>query len=175
MFNKKIILSILFIAFIGIGAAGTWATVNSATVAKDTGAITVAAPTVTLTAPVGGALYTNNVPVSIGYLVFTPDEQNTIGDVQISSITGYGGADNIVLYATYGDADHIIYEGANVAADTLLSYTPIAIPGWLGISGSGQGTAVTIPIKAAFINTHSDQTATTASFTISGLMKTATA
>lgn len=167
MFNKKMVLSVLIIAFIGMGAAGTWATVNSQEAKATSAAISVEQPKVTLTVSGDAAKITSAAgKVLIGNLIFSPDNTNLkIVNEKVVNVIGTGPlADDIDLFSS---------------TDSGVSFR--ALPdGFIGVLGESAGSDVTIPIYAEFkVKPGVDQTddvirssTTATTFEITGIVKT---
>jgi hypothetical protein len=80
MINKKIILSVLFIALVGIGAAGTWANYVDT---KDTGTHTIYAGALTINDLAGVSLVTPD------YIY--PGDSGTLGTFNVQTTGGKAG------------------------------------------------------------------------------------
>lgn len=171
--NKKMLLSILILAFVGIGTAGTWATVNSVEDSAATGAITVTQPTLTLDySSIATAITADGQKVEVGKLVFTPGDMDLkIVNEAINSVTASGSlSDDIILYARpkdgTGTTDVALYGPGVTFTGT----------GALGYAGT-TGTSVNVPIYAAFINDPvndqtTDVTSSNVQYTVTGIMTT---
>jgi hypothetical protein len=176
MFNKKIVLSVLFIALVGMGAAGTWANFTKTTDQSGHWATVTASSTNPLSLKIVGTLspdlgswtdglsvigaIPDNTKKSMGFIRVQNNGLVTSA-LQLTSLTvtptGNPLDNYLELYIVDGNSqEHLIYAGyytpnygnaENIAANPLAIYD--AMP---------KDAEKDIEIKYKFVNTNFDQT-----------------
>lgn len=170
MINKKIVLSVLTIAFISVAAAGTWAEYTgnvqstgnsfesgtvSLAIANEIGSHTVLKPGTTITPNSITFTYTGSIPagtIDLAFAVTDNDLSRALTLSQVGTLTSKGDAatttSGTTLWSFNGQTAHIPLTHPLVNGDTVtVTFTDLQLP-LAASTGQGQHTDLLTTITA---------------------------